>query len=274
MKKVWKYILSILLVIILATAGTIYYFLNIKTYETADEEIEQIIESNYDIILPGIGNNDDATEEDSITTESNENESTADSPSVNVQNNVDNGDSSTDSNEGATTSSENKSGTTTASKNSQSDTKKPTTSQVDTKKSTTQTDTKKPTNNTNTNQDNKTELTVISIKDLYRPVFKSLESQANAKIDALLSRAIGEYHSKKASGESVSYSYFYQKYTTAGRNLEAKTDETFNYIYTALEKDLKKNGYSPSHAKAFKEAYAEAKKERESALLNKAKESL
>ncbi|CAG9608496.1 hypothetical protein [Pseudoneobacillus rhizosphaerae] len=254
MKKVWKYILSFLLVIILATAGTIYYFLNVKTYDIADEEIKEIVESDFDIVLPG--------EENSL-------------PSNNVENS-----NSNDNNE-ATNSNETESDT------GNNSTNKGTSNSIDDNKSSestdnSQTDTNESDKNTTTkpnsnNQPNKNippTTTVKQIKDLYRPVFKSLQSQANGKIDSLVSRAIGEYRAQQSNGESISYSYFYQKYSSAGKELEAKTDGAFNYIYTALEKELKNNGYSTSHAKDFRDQYEVSKKERESLLLAKAREAL
>jgi ABC-type cobalt transport system substrate-binding protein len=255
MKKVWKYIISLLVVIILASAGTIYYFLNVKTYDTADQEIEEIIESEYDIVLPvDIGSKDSETPVES-TDETEVNKGEEDSSETATD------ETNTGSEENTTTNTKN----TITDKNS-SDTEKPN------KDSTTTT---KPSGgNTNSTPKEETEITVKNIKDKYRPVFQSLESQANGKIDALMARAIGEYHQKKANNASISYSYFYQKYTSAGRDLESKTDSTFNYIYNALEKELKENGYSGSHAKVFREQYEETKKARESALLNKAREAL
>jgi ABC-type cobalt transport system substrate-binding protein len=254
MKKVWKYILSILLVIILATAGTIYYFLNVKTYDTADEEIEEIIESDYEIDLPIIDQTPDSTIEDkgdNTGTNNNVDESSTDNNTEDINNN----DQTTGTDK-----------TTTGSKN-------PASNNTGTNPSkNTSSGTKQPANETTPEETN--EITVANIKDLYRPVFQSLESQANGKIDSLLSRAVGEYHAKKAEGATISYSYFYQKYTSAGRDLEAKTDVAFNTIFKALEKDLKKHGYSPSHANDFKEQYAATKKARESALIAKAKEAL
>jgi ABC-type cobalt transport system substrate-binding protein len=260
MKKVWKIILSILLVIILATAGTIYYFLNVKTYDIADEELEEIIETDYEIILP---NDVDAVEGESGNTEGSAddtagagtgtdgNDDTASDQGTSENNDKNQKDSDTPKSDGTTTGKNN------------SGTSKPNTSNQPSKKPT---DSK--------TEELATEVTVKNIKDKYRPVFQSLESQASGKIDSLVSRAIGEYNNKKANGESISYSYFYQKYTSAGRDLESKTDAAFNYIYTALEKDLKKHGYSASHAKVFREQYNETKKDREAALLNKAKEAL
>jgi ABC-type cobalt transport system substrate-binding protein len=250
MKKVWKYILSILLVIILATSGTIYYFLNVKTYDTADEEIEEIIETDYEIDLPIIDHTPDSTIEDKGTN-NNEDESSTDNNTDSINNN-DQTTGTDKTTSGSNQSDSNNTGTN-PNKNTSSGTKQPA---------------------KDTSPEETTEITVANIKDLYRPVFQSLESQANGKIDSLLSRAVGEYHAKKSEGATISYSYFYQKYTSAGRDLEAKTDVAFNTIFKALEKDLKKHGYSPSHANDFKEQYASTKKARESALIAKAKEAL
>jgi hypothetical protein len=105
-------------------------------------------------------------------------------------------------------------------------------------------------------------------------VFLSLQSQANGKLDSLVGAAISEYQAKKANGVSISYSYFYQKYSSAGRALEDKTDSAFYYIYGALESELKKHGFDSSHAADFKQQYAAAKKAREASLINLAKQGL
>jgi ABC-type cobalt transport system substrate-binding protein len=253
MKKIWKYIISILVVIILATAGTIYYFLNVKTYDTADQEIEKIIESEYDIVLPDESESTVSKTPAESTDETDENkEEVGSSETVNEKTNTDD---TTSTNSKNTSNDKNNSATTIPNKNPQ-------------------TTTKPSGKDTTSTSKEETEVTVKNIKDKYRPVFQSLESQANGKIDALMSRAIGEYHQKKANNASISYSYFYQKYTAAGRDLEGKTDSTFNYIYNALENELKEQGYSASHAKVFREQYEETKRARESALLNKAKEAL
>jgi molybdopterin converting factor small subunit len=122
--------------------------------------------------------------------------------------------------------------------------------------------------------DNKEEITVKDIKDLYRPSFENLQAQANEKINGMINVAIEEYSTKKSNGESISYTYFLRKYSAAGNDLERNTDNAFQIIYSALEKDLKKHGFSPSHANEFKEEYENAKKARESALIEKAKSAL
>jgi ABC-type cobalt transport system substrate-binding protein len=256
MKKVWKYILSFLLVIIIATAGTIYYFLNVKTYDIADEEIKEIVESDFDIVLPG--------EENSLPYNNEENSNSNDNNGSKKSNET-KSDSDNSSTNGATSHSidDNKNSDSTGN------------NQTGTNESDKNTTTKPNSNNQPTkNTSPTTEVTVKQIKDLYRPVFKSLQSQANGKIDSLVSRAIGEYRAQQANGESISYSYFYQKYSSAGKELEAKTDGAFNYIYNSLENKLKEHGYSTSHAKDFRDQYEISKKERESLLLAKAREAL
>ncbi len=62
MKKHWKKIVSIFLVLILAVGGYFLYEFKFKTYDTADKKVEKITKSKYDIQLPG--------EEDNGTTNS------------------------------------------------------------------------------------------------------------------------------------------------------------------------------------------------------------
>lgn len=52
MKKKLKIFLLILLIIILATVGTLLYFFKFKEYDVADEEVAKIIEDPYAIEMP------------------------------------------------------------------------------------------------------------------------------------------------------------------------------------------------------------------------------
>ncbi|WP_342433683.1 hypothetical protein [Neobacillus sp. FSL H8-0543] len=61
MKK-WKIIVSIVVLILAAGAGSIYYLLKIKDYETTDTKVEDIVEEKYDIKLPDEGFRDDANQ--------------------------------------------------------------------------------------------------------------------------------------------------------------------------------------------------------------------
>lgn len=128
------------------------------------------------------------------------------------------------------------------------------------------------TNSTSTNQTSTSEEkpTVASIKDKYRPALEGLESQADAKINALIGRAVGEYNDKKANGEGIDFGYFYNKYTAAAGDLEASTDNIFHAVLGAVEKDLAANGYDKSYAQSFKEEYESSKKARRDGILKKA----
>lgn len=117
-------------------------------------------------------------------------------------------------------------------------------------------------------------VTAETLKEKYRPSFESLESQANDKINALVGRAFSEYQEKKANGEEISISYFLTKYKTAGEALETKTDQAFNQVYGALQKDLKSNGFDPNEAADVHASYEAAKKERRNKLLSTAMEKL
>lgn len=122
-------------------------------------------------------------------------------------------------------------------------------------------------NETSTSQEKPT---VASIKDKYRPALEGLEAQADAKINALIGRAVGEYNDKKANGEGIDFGYFYNKYTAAAGDLEASTDNIFYAVLAAVEKDLAANGYDKSYAQSFKEEYEASKKARRDGILKKA----
>ncbi|MCA1031385.1 hypothetical protein LCL95_10140 [Bacillus timonensis] len=126
------------------------------------------------------------------------------------------------------------------------------------------------TESSKTTQPKKKKTTVASITKKYEPSFADLEAQANAKVDSLVSHAFEEYITKKKNDEKISYFYFYAKYSSAGKELEAKTDASFNVIFNALVADLKKHGFSESHAEVYREQYEQQKSAREAALRKKA----
>jgi hypothetical protein len=273
MKKVWKYILSLLFTIIVSTIGITYYYFSIKEYDTEDEKIKEIVEAVYEIILPGESIDELSLMEDNNTNNTNQlNNSSpkANNPTENstftekgqsiTSNNVQNSDSNPKEIESEKNTTSNPKPTSIATKTKEkSNDNKPKTDQVVTKPIT-------------QNQEDK--ITAENIKAKYRPVFLSLQSQANGKLDALVGAAISEYQSKKAKGESISYSYFYQKYYSAGRALEANTDGAFYYVYDALLEELKKHGFDSSHAADFKQTYANSKEARESSLIGLARQGL
>ena len=231
MKKAWKIILSIVLILIVGAAGSGYYLLKVKTYDVADKKVEEITKAEYKIELPG--------------------ETTAVGPAS---------DQNQQSPETAGTASESTSASTSGSQTGTSSKQMGTSgSKAGTSHSTAAAAQK---------------VTAQTIKAKYLPTFQSLESQANGRINSLVGAAMNEYSQKKANGESISVGYFFQKYSGAGRSLEGQTDAAFNYIYSALQNELKRNGFSPDSAKSLKASYEQSKKARETALLQQAKSAL
>ncbi len=253
--KIWKYIFITSLVLLIGGGGTLFYFLKIKTYDVADAKVEEIVDQEYDIVLPG-----EEGEQDSTGTES-----TADSSE------------SGDGGAASDTSTSAESGTSSSVKAEKAG-KQAEAAQNGSNKASSKNQSSPTAGNkgTGTETDAKKEnpVTVASIKQKYQPTFESLESQANDRLNSLVSQAVNEYYTKKENDESISVTYFYRKYSDAGRALETSTDGAFQYVYAALEQDLKKNGFSSSHAATFKTKYEDAKKARESALLDKAKGAL
>lgn len=280
MKKSFRIAIATVLILLAGTAGVLYYFLNVKEYDVADEKVEKITKSEYKVDLPDLdslleGGDGSDTDSDAVGGESTDAVTTA-------------GDSaSTGDTAAATGSDESSSDTkvssgTSSSSNTVSSSEKVSESGKSSSKSTEgkkQNETSKEEKNEENNyegtkEESKPVITAEMIKSAYRPSFANLESQANANIDALVNAAYSEYNAKKQSGESVSYSYFYRKYTSAGKALEANTDATFTYLYGALVNDLKARGFTSSEASEFKTQYENAKSARESALIDKAKSAL
>lgn len=239
-----KWILFGLAIILLGTAGVSYYLLEVKEYDTADENVEEMVTGEYDVKLP-TEETDISTDEELVTTPT-------ESTDVTPENSESSDNTNSDTNEAG-------------------------------QKDTTQNNSTTSSNNSNAKQDQKENSsekeasktpTAKSITDKYKPSFLALEDQANSKINSLVSYAADEYSTKKQNGEDISYFYFYAKYSRAGTALEIKTDEAFNYLYNALVDELVENGFDVKEAKPFKEAYESAKVSRRNALLDKAKSYL
>jgi hypothetical protein len=258
MKK-WKIILAVISVMLLAGAGTLYYLLEVKSYETQDEKVDEVVAEEYDIALPGEEGSDDAAAEGSEdTAEAGDEEGSSEGTD---QKSSDTSSTSTDSNSSSSSTSTSASNTGSTSSKTAANTTGKTAASNDKTVS-------------NQGSGSKSKPTAAQIAAKYEPSFQQLEAQANGKIDALVGHALSEYSAKKQNGEEVSYFYFYSKYNTAGKILERKTDSTFNFVYLALVDELKDNGYDSTEAKKYKTAYEAAKKERRSALMNKAKSAL
>ena len=256
MKKWWQKLLGAFLIALLAAGGYIVYELNFKTYETADKEVKEITDSEYEIDLP------DTTAPAEVRKDQEKPEHSA------ITSNIDNSESSNS----ATLMEKGQSGN--ESRNieplKQNITETTPIGKTEAINSTTSVS-KRGTSNISNSVPTPS---VTSIKSKYEPVFESLEAQANSKINHLAAKAFNEYIDKKQNKEQVSYGYFYNKYTSAAETLESNTDSAFDMVYSALQKDLKENGYSPSHASSFKEQYEKTKTERKNALLKKATSAL
>lgn len=271
MKKL-KYIFIALAVIVLCIGGYIVYELKFKSYDTADPEVDALIEETYNVELPDgtvivvdkegniVENKTSDSQNNGVTTASaqtsstNENsDSTQDDEKGTETGTTNNGNGSSNSNSGQTG--------TSASSNSSSNTG-----------TTGSNSNANPNTNTNTGGSNKPaeKVTVASIKAKYEGTFKSLENQSRARINSLISQAANEYSTKKSNGESISYGYFYKKYMGAANGIEAATDSTVNVVVGLVEKDLQKNGFDKSYAQSFKEDYNAMKESLRSEMMDKA----
>lgn len=283
MKKTLKIVIATVLILLGGTAGVLYFFMNVKEYDVADKKVEEITKTDYQIDLPdldgAVTGEDGSSEGNKDSNAATATDADSDSAGAGEANEGVKGDTKkadttgdAESNGDATVASATDSSTDAASKktSNKSDGSK---SSAGTPSSKNGSD-KKEDGNSDSHSNNNPVITAETIKAAYRPSFESLQSQANAKVDALVNTAYSEYQSKKQSGESVSITYFYQKYTSAGKELESNTDATFNYIYGALVNDLEARGFSGSEANEFKTQYENAKSARESALISKAKSAL
>ncbi|MBT2661587.1 hypothetical protein [Bacillus sp. ISL-45] len=284
MKKSFKIAIATVLILLAGTAGVLYYFLNVKEYDVADEKVEEITKTEYKVALPDLDSLVEGTEEGegdgAENSDGDSGDTAADGSKAASAGTVNDSNSEAASSD---TGSGNEAGTSSASNTDAS--KKDTESK---KTSTKVTEGKKKDESAGkeekadedaaeeekTVEKKKPEVTAEMIKAAYRPSFEELQAQANAKIDALVNTAFSEYSAKKESGESISFTYFYRKYTSAGKELEASTDKTFNYIYDSLVSDLTARGFSSSEANEFKTQYENAKAARENALIDKAKSAI
>lgn len=271
MKKL-KYIFIALAVIVLCIGGYIVYELKFKSYDTADPEVDALIEETYNVELPDgttivvdkegniVENKTSDSQNNGVTTASaqtsstnEKSDSTQDDEKGTETGTTNNGNGSSNSNSGQTG--------TSASSNSSSNTG-----------TTGSNSNANPNTNTNTGELNKPaeKVTVASIKAKYEGTFKSLENQSRARINSLISQAANEYSTKKSNGESISYGYFYKKYMGAANGIESATDSTVNVVVGLVEKDLQKNGFDKSYAQSFKEDYNAMKESLRSEMMDKA----
>lgn len=268
MRKFFKIALVTLLVLMAGTGTAVYYFMKVKKYDVADKKVDEILEKQYSIQIPDgtplpKGVKKDANGnvlvdkkghyilEDGTTIDpekwmadlasnkpNSKGTASADTLPKGQSNSAANGEKAAASPNGTT----------------------PSSGTQGTKPKATPVSSAKP---------NQT-ATVDAIKKRYAASFSSLQGQAEGQLGSLISQAKSEYAAKKANGEPINPAYFYQKYAGAAGAVEAKTDAAFNTLYGSLQSELKKNNYSTSHAKPFKDSYESAKESRKKALLSKA----
>lgn len=242
MKKL-KYILIALAVIVLGVGGYIVYELKFKTYDTADAEVDALLEETFELQLPDgtvilVDKEGNVVDSKAGNSENSNSSETAEDTNSNTDTNVDG-----ETEAGATT----------------------TTTETPTNAAT---DNSNPTNSPNTTTTEK--VTVATIKDGYANTFAMIENQARARLNSLISQAAGEYSAKKKKGESISYGYFYNKYMGAATSVESSTDATVNAVIRLVEKDLQANGFDKSYAQSFAEEYKVTKKALRDELMSKA----
>ena len=241
MKSKWKITIAVVVVLLIGAAAYGTYVFKFKEYDVADEEVAEIVADPYEIELPD-GSKLIVGEDGSVTTETGDETAAKDEEEADDNSNA-------NSNQTA--------GVTPPKKPSNSTV--PVSSEKGTEGNKAPGSTTKPASKP----------TVAEVKAKYEAVFTQLEGQADSKLNSLISRAKKEYTDKKASGESISYGYFFNKYMGAANTLEANTDAVFFGVVQAVEAELEANGYSKTHAKSFVEHYEATKKARRDGLMKK-----
>ncbi|MFJ8234260.1 hypothetical protein ACIQ34_00800 [Ureibacillus sp. NPDC094379] len=247
MKKKWKYILLVFVLLLVAVGGYALYVFKFKEYDVADPEVDEIIEETYTIELPDgtelvVDKDGKIVEEKKPAEGSNSQVSKDKEAAAGAE-----GESQSPTTSNSLTSAGKQNGASAS------------------------TDSSKTPNST-TGENSKP--TVGEIKAKYAPTLASLQGQAESKINGLIGQAASEYSTKKANGESINVGYFYSKYVGAANSLEASTDATFNTLISVIEQDLEANGYNKSYAQSFRDEYEASKEARKNALLSKAKEMM
>jgi len=261
-KKWWLSALLVVVLLVVIGGGYALYEFKFKSYDVADEKVDDIVEEDYVIQLP------DGTEI-SIDDEGNIVEKSSGQLVLNTTGSS----TSTDSNLTQLGQSQQKgqseqSGQSAQTSQSNETQGNPSNSTVNNSGTT------QPNSSTTPTSQVAEKPTVKSIKAKYTPTLQALQSQANGRINGLVSNAKAEYSQKKANGESISIGYFYNKYMGAANSLEASTDAAFNSLMTLIENDFVSNGYDKSHAQSFRNDYEAMKEERRNSLLSQVKGAL
>lgn len=108
------------------------------------------------------------------------------------------------------------------------------------------------------------------IKEQYEAAFAALEEQSTDRLYKMVSLAKNEYLEKQANGQTISYPYFYNKYTSAASELEKQTDEFFYALIAQMKQDLKANGLPQSTTETYVQEYEKRKDKLRNQLLKNA----
>ncbi|MGO1057684.1 hypothetical protein ACTL32_01000 [Planococcus sp. FY231025] len=308
MKKHWKKIILVLGIVFLSVAGYLVYIFQFKEYETADENVDKVIEEEYEVELPdgsviivdkdgkvvedadgNTANGEASGEAASGTTASGDGASADGSAAAGTTEGSASGSGSTSgSSESAASSGSTASGSATttsgtagsSSNGSSTDKASGTTGSngsatggsagSGSSGSGSSGNGSSGSGSTGGKAPAEAGVTVASIKQKYEPTLADIEGQASSRIGGLIGAAQTEYAQKKAAGESINYAYFYNKYVSAATELENRTDTVFYAVIGSLKNELKANGLAESHAESFVSEYEARKAERKKALLSKA----
>ncbi|RJQ26847.1 MAG: hypothetical protein C4589_09210 [Peptococcaceae bacterium] len=121
---------------------------------------------------------------------------------------------------------------------------------------------------TETRTDGKTTDPMKEVEQKYRPLFISLQSEYEGRLNQLVGSALAEYNQVKSSRSKTSVRQLAKKYISAGQALEAESDGRFYALLANMESDLKTAGLSTALADQLRARYITLKNERRKQILS------
>jgi len=254
MKKKLLILSSVVLALIVVGGGYLLYLFQFKEYEVADDQIQEILEDPYDVVLPK------GTKLVVVNTGDKGERLRKDHPVIEEKKlEVEQSEDGTTS--GSDEYTEVLSATTSVESANHTSIYRPTALPIfEEESSHLDSTTSKPT----------ARAKVAEIKKKYEPVVMNFHGQVDAKHKSVIDRMKNEYSIKKEAEKSFSYAYMYSKYMGIADTFEAKSDFMFNGIMESLEKDLEANGYNKAYSKSFQEEYEAGKKVRRDQIFSDA----
>ncbi|PIC86121.1 hypothetical protein CSV72_09905 [Sporosarcina sp. P20a] len=252
MKKKLFILLSVVIALIIVSGSYLLYIFQFKEYDVADDQIDNILEDPYDVVLP---------KGTKLVMDQTEGKLSKVHP-VLEEEDWEGG----QSDEGTTSSSDDDTellSVTLSGDNADH-------SSIDRPSSISTWQDDEVSNDDANSQKSTVKATVAEIKKKYEPVFTNFHEQVDDKHNSVIDRVKDEYSIKKEAEKSFSYAYMYSKYMGVADTFEAKTDFMFNGIIESLEKDLEANGYSNAYSKSFRDEYEKGKKVRRDEIFNEA----